>query len=171
MGKPRSLTGAFFDPVLIVMNWGKLVCHVDVVCLYGVRWFGGLTGILGEDKFEVSLKCGWLADEKAISGRCALRASLWPSAEWRPLSRRGLMPRLKPGPHPERQEQLQRQRQQQIFRFGKNDKAEEELVGERDRGCYETRQTALWPRHEFLTRRRLVVTNSNRRCGPLAIPS
>jgi hypothetical protein len=45
MGKAPALAGAFFDSVLIIADWVKLLRHVDVVCLHGVRWFGGLTRV------------------------------------------------------------------------------------------------------------------------------
>ena len=47
MGKPRLLAGAFFDSVLSITDWVKLLRHADVVCLHGVKWFGGLTSFFG----------------------------------------------------------------------------------------------------------------------------
>jgi hypothetical protein len=43
---PGLLARAFFDSVLSVTDWGKLIGNLDVVCLHRVRWFLDLTGIL-----------------------------------------------------------------------------------------------------------------------------
>jgi hypothetical protein len=43
--KARWRPGAFFDSLLIIADWVKLLGNVYVVCFNGVMWFGGLTRV------------------------------------------------------------------------------------------------------------------------------
>jgi len=46
------LAEAFFESVLIVADWVELMCNVDLFCLEGVRWFGGLTRVFAGEIVE-----------------------------------------------------------------------------------------------------------------------
>jgi hypothetical protein len=43
MRNPRRFAGDFFDSCLIVSDWVKLFCNIDVVCFVWFRYFLKLT--------------------------------------------------------------------------------------------------------------------------------
>ena len=69
LNKNAPEAGAFSLSSSIAV-WVKLLCHVDLVCLYGDTGFGGLTGLLRSEKrkskseMRGSLHC--VMDDKAV---------------------------------------------------------------------------------------------------------
>src|SRR6266702_8195829 len=63
-GESPGLAGAFFDSVLSITDWVKLLRNVDILCLHGVKRFWGLTRKTGsvqraKQRFGLGDGMGW----------------------------------------------------------------------------------------------------------------